>query len=98
MIYFPVPWIHRINPVSWFPPPVAPFWSAFFPTHPSKLSPRVGRDPFGLITTNREPLAYNTQPSARRQMRLPAPGWENGKTERWGEGARGRRSQMSSCD
>lgn len=39
MIYFPAPWIHRINPVPRFPPPVFPPWSAFPPTRRASCLP-----------------------------------------------------------
>lgn len=71
MIYFPVPWIHRINPVPWLPLDFAPF----SPAHPSKPSPRVGRTPLGLITMNRgEPLAHKPWPSGQEAHKVAGSG------------------------
>lgn len=81
MIYFPVPWIRRINPVPWFPPHF-PRLECLLSSPPEKAVSQGGKDPLGLITMNREPLAPKPGPPARRQTRLLARGWENGDRER----------------
>lgn len=66
MIYFPVPWIHRMNPVLRFPPQFPRFGVPS--PQPTQASPLAGWEgpPLGLVTMNRgEPLAHKPRPSGQ---------------------------------
>lgn len=103
VIYFPVPETHRINPVLQLPPQIPPPF-AVPSLQPTRASPLPGWEgcshlpPHYNEQRRRGPWLTNPGPPARRQTWLQAQGWENGEMKGWGEGARGRRSQMSSCE
>lgn len=95
MIYFPVPWICKINPVPLLPPQISPHFGVpcLQPTRASPLPGWEGHPP------TPPPPPYNEQrrlqPGGRQGCWLRA---GKAETEGWDEGARGRHSQVSSCD